>query len=86
LLPIVLGGTVIDSLFRLVQQHGGIEFSIDLDAQTVAAGEDVHRFDIDGFKKHCLLNGLDDIGLTLQHADQIRAYEQHRKQTAPWLF
>ncbi|MBI3186948.1 MAG: 3-isopropylmalate dehydratase small subunit, partial [Gammaproteobacteria bacterium] len=43
-------------------------------------------FDVDAFRKHCLLNGLDDIGLTLQHADAIRQYETSRKQSAPWLF
>jgi 3-isopropylmalate/(R)-2-methylmalate dehydratase small subunit len=43
-------------------------------------------FDVDDFRKYCLLNGLDDIGLTLQHADEIRAYEEQRRQDAPWLF
>ena len=86
LLPIVLDAAVIDVLFNTVQQEKGIEFTVDLDAQTVSAGDEVYAFEIDEFKKYCLLNGLDDIGLTLQHADQIRAYEDGRKRQAPWLF
>ena len=86
LLPIVLDAGVVDELFDLVATHKGIEFSVDLEAQQVLAGGNVHTFDIDDFRKYCLLNGLDDIGLTLQHADLIRDYEQERKQKAPWLF
>ena len=86
LLPITLGSDVVDSLFSKVQQNRGIEFTIDLESQTVTAGEDVYAFEIDEFKKYCMLKGLDDIGLTLQHADQIKAYEQERKQKFPWLF
>jgi 3-isopropylmalate/(R)-2-methylmalate dehydratase small subunit len=86
LLPIVLEASVIDALFDKVEKEKGIEFSVDLESQTVTADEDVFAFEIDEFKKHCLLNGLDDIGLTLQYADQIRAYEQDRKQKAPWMF
>jgi len=52
---------------------------------TTPSGETIH-FDVDAFRKHCLINGLDDIGLTLQHTDDIKAYEQSRKQQAPWLF
>ena len=86
LLPIVLDATVIDGLFDKVQQHTGIEFNIDLESQTVSAAEDVYTFEIDDFRKYCMINGLDDIDLTLQHAEQIRAYEQDRKRKAPWLF
>ena len=86
LLPIVLDADVVDELFHRVASHRGIEFSVDLEAQEVVAGDTVHTFEIDDFRKYCLLNGLDDIGLTLQHADLIRAYEQERKQKAPWLF
>jgi 3-isopropylmalate/(R)-2-methylmalate dehydratase small subunit len=59
---------------------------VDLESQVVTVGDDSYTFKIDDFKKHCLLNGLDDIGLTLQHADQIKTYERDRKRTAPWLF
>ena len=86
LLPIALHADIIDSLFELVQRHKGIEFTVDLEAQTLKAGEDVQKFEIDGFRKYCLLNGLDDIGLTLRHAELIKAYEEKRKQQAPWLF
>ena len=87
LLPIVLDADVVDALFRRVAAQPGLELSIDLPAQTVSAeGEVIARFDIDSFRKHNLINGLDDIALTLQHADEIRAYEARRKQQAPWLF
>jgi 3-isopropylmalate/(R)-2-methylmalate dehydratase small subunit len=86
LLPIVLDADVVDELFRTVATHKGIEFTVDLKAQEVVAGDTVHAFEIDDFRKYCMLNGLDDIGLTLQHADLIRVYEQERKQKAPWLF
>ena len=86
LLPIALDASVVDKLFALVEHNSGIEFTVDLQAQTVTAGDESYAFAIDDFKKHCLLNGLDDIGLTLQHAEAIKAYEQNRQQTAPWLF
>ena len=86
LLPIALDAGVVDKLFRLVEQNSGIEFTVDLQAQTVTAGDESYSFEIDDFKKHCLLNGLDDIGLTLQHAEAIKTFEQNRQKTAPWLF
>jgi 3-isopropylmalate/(R)-2-methylmalate dehydratase small subunit len=86
LLPIALEADTIERLFKLVEASPGFEISIDLRAQTLSAADDVIGFDIDGFRKHCLLNGLDDIGLTLQHADAIRNYEQTRQQHAAWLF
>ena len=86
LLPIVLPAAVVEQLFKAVKAQPGIEFSIDLESQAVAAGDEVFEFEIDAFKKYCLLNGLDDIGLTLKRADQIRVYERERKKTAPWLF
>jgi 3-isopropylmalate/(R)-2-methylmalate dehydratase small subunit len=60
---------------------------VDLERQVVVtpSGEEF-AFEVDNFRKHCLLNGLDDIGLTLQHADEIKAYEARRRQEAPWLF
>ena len=86
LLPIVLDTEVVDSLFARVTQQQGLEFTVDLESQSVIVGDECYRFEIDAFKKHCLLRGLDDIGLTLQHAEQIKAYEKQRKQQAPWLF
>ena len=87
LLPIVLDADTVDDLFKRVSANHGLELSIDLEAQTVSCeGEKIASFEIDAFRKHCMLNGLDDIALTLQHADEIKAYEDSRKQTAPWLF
>jgi 3-isopropylmalate/(R)-2-methylmalate dehydratase small subunit len=86
LLPIVLDAAIIDGLFASVIEEQGLKFTVDLESQSVIVGDQTYHFDIDAFKKHCLLNGLDDIGLTLQHADQIKAYEQQRRLQAPWLF
>ena len=87
LLPIALEATVVDDLFKRVSANNGLELSIDLAAQTVSCGDEViASFEIDEFRKHCMLNGLDDIALTLQHAEEIKAYEDKRKQSAPWLF
>ena len=87
LLPIALDVDVIDELFSRVSAHSGLELSIDLATQVVSCqGEKIASFEIDAFRKHCMINGLDDIALTLQHSDEIKAYEDNRKQTAPWLF
>ncbi len=87
LLPIVLDAKVIDSIFKAVDQNPGFELAIDLESQTIDMdGQAPIAFEVDEFRKHCLLNGLDDIGLTLQHADDIKAYEQKRSQQVPWLF
>lgn len=86
-LPIVLAESVVDQLFNEVDASPGYQLDVDLDAQTITTpGGDVISFDVDKFRKHCLLNGLDDIGLTLQHVDEIRAYEEKRRQETPWLF
>jgi 3-isopropylmalate/(R)-2-methylmalate dehydratase small subunit len=87
LLPIVLSDEQVDQLFKETSATEGYELTIDLEKQLVVtpSGEEM-AFEIDGFRKHCLLNGLDDIGLTLQHADEIKAYEEQRRQSAPWLF
>lgn len=86
-LPIVLETDVIERLFKEVAATPGYSLTIDLSAQTVEtpSGE-VFKFDLDEFRKYCLLNGLDDIGMTLQHADEIRTYEERRRAEAPWLF
>ncbi len=87
LLPIALAADVVDDLFKRVEATSGLQVSIDLATQMVSVdGEKLADFEIDDFRKHCMLNGLDDIALTLQHADEIKTYEDSRKQTAPWLF
>lgn len=87
LLPIILEEKIIDELFNRVAANSGFELSIDLETQTVSdESEKISSFEIDAFRKHCMINGLDDIALTLQHADEIKTYEDNRKQTAPWLF
>ncbi|MCT7359872.1 MAG: 3-isopropylmalate dehydratase small subunit [Thalassobium sp.] len=87
LLPIVLDDATVDRLFKAVAANEGYELTIDLAQQKVITpdGEEI-PFEVDAFRKHCLLNGLDDIGLTLQDADDIRAYEANRRQQSPWLF
>ena len=87
LLPIILSEAIVDKLFKEMYATEGYELTIDLAAQTVItpSGESF-GFEIDAFRKHCLLNGLDDIGLTLEKADAIRAYEAKRRVEAPWLF
>ncbi len=89
-LPIVLSEEKIDILFAETAMQEGYSLTIDLENQQVIEKDDLHTettpFDVDQVRKHCLLNGLDDIGLTLQHADDIKTYEEKRKQTAPWLF
>lgn len=87
ILPIVLEEQKVEQLFREVDAREGYRLTVDLEAQTVTtpAGESF-AFEVDPFRKRCLLEGLDDIGLTLEHADDIRAYEQRRQQQAPWLF
>ena len=87
LLPIYLDAAVVDRLFKEVAEQTGYQLTIDLAAQQVIIPSgDTISFEIDEFRKFCLLNGLDDIGLTLQHASAIQAYEAKRQQTAPWLF
>lgn len=86
MLPIVLATDVVEQLFKEVSAEIGYQLTIDLDAQKITKPNgDVIEFEVDEFRKYCLLNGLDDIGLTLKHADDIRSYEAKRKQEAPWL-
>ncbi len=86
-LPIVLPAAVMDRLFAATLATPGYRLTVDLEAQTITtpSGETI-SFEVDAFRRHCLLNGLDDIGLTLQRAERIRAYEARRHQEAPWLF
>ena len=87
LLPIVLGQDVIERLFAETQATPGYQLTVNLIAQTVTTPDGASfKFDIDAFRKKRLLEGLDDIGLTLKHVDEIRAYEARRRQEAPWLF
>lgn len=87
LLPIILPQATVDQLFAEVEANEGYQLTIDLDAQIIStpSGERI-EFEVDAFRKYCLLNGLDDIGLTLEEADTIKAYEQQRQAQAPWLF
>ncbi len=87
LLPIALDADVVDDLFKRVDATSGLQVAIDLETQTVSVdGKKLAGFKIDNFRKHSMLNGLDDIALTLQHADEIKTFEGSRKQMAPWLF
>ena len=87
LLPIVLDEKVVDQLFEEMYAQEGYALTIDLEKQQVIKPNgDTIVFDVDTFRKHCLLNGLDDIGLTLEDADDIRAYEAKRREQTPWLF
>ncbi len=86
ILPIVLAADELDALFDLTEHSVGFSLSIDLENQCVIRDGKKISFEVDAFRKECLLNGLDDIGLTLVHKDKIEAFEAHRKQTSPWLF
>jgi len=87
IMPLVLDEKVVDELFKEVFAQEGYELTVDLESQQIVKpnGESI-PFEIDSFRRHCLLNGLDDIGLTLAHQDDIKAYEAKRKQVSPWLF
>ena len=76
LLPVTLSDEQVDELFKLVQANPGITFEVDLEAQVVKAGDKTYSFKIDDFRRHCMLNGLDSIGLTLQHEAAISDYER----------
>jgi len=87
LLPIILTEAEVDELFNTVEAEPGMSLTVDLvNQKVVSPAEKEYSFEVDAFRKHCLLNGLDDIGLTLEHADEIRAYEAKRRESAPWLF
>ncbi len=87
LLPIVLPEQKVNQLFEAVFADPGAKFSVDLSEQTILTHQnETIEFEVDAFRKHCLLNGLDDIGLTLKDVDAIRAYETKRQKEAPWLW
>ncbi len=88
LLPVTLTEAEVDRLFHEVAAFPGFRLVIDLEKQAVATvdGSMVMRFEIEPFRKFCLINGLDDIGLTLRHADKIRTFEERHRAEQPWLF
>ena len=86
LLPIILDAQTVDSLFAKANGPEALKIEVNLGAQELRVGDVTISFDVDPFRKHCLLEGLDDIGLTLQHVDDIKTYEEKAKQNTPWLF
>ncbi|MES9949420.1 MAG: 3-isopropylmalate dehydratase small subunit [Candidatus Thiodiazotropha sp.] len=86
LLPIVLEEIIVDDLFRQSSDEKALQMTVNLSDQLLTTDHGQIPFEVDAFRKHCLLNGLDDIGLTLQHVDDIKAYEKRRRVEAPWLF
>ncbi|MDQ3185567.1 MAG: 3-isopropylmalate dehydratase small subunit [Pseudomonadota bacterium] len=87
LLPVVLDASNVDQLFREAQATEGYRLVVNLEEQSVTTpGDESFFFDVDPFRKHSLLNGLDEIGLTLQHADKIRTFEGKHRAAQPWLF
>ena len=87
MLPVVLSESDVDDLFNECFANVGYQLTVDLENQKVISpsGKE-YSFEVDAFRKHCLLNGLDDIGLTLQHADDIKAFEEKAKADRPWVF
>jgi 3-isopropylmalate/(R)-2-methylmalate dehydratase small subunit len=87
MLPIVLSADDVDALFEETEASEGYKLNIDLSEQSITSPSDKsYKFDVDAFRKHCLLNGLDDIGLTMQHQDAIKAFETKHQAAQPWLF
>lgn len=87
ILPVVLNEKIVESLFGQLYQSEDYELDVDLQQQTVTTPKgEVYAFEVDAFRKHCLLNGLDEIGLTLESSDKIKAFEALQKQSAPWLY
>ena len=87
MLPVILSEKDVDELFKECFANIGYQLTVDLENQKVISpsGKE-YSFEVDAFRKHCLLNGLDDIGLTLQHADDIKAFEEKAKEDRPWVF
>ncbi|GBF49021.1 isopropylmalate isomerase small subunit [Leptospira ryugenii] len=87
MLPIVLDDKTVEAIFQEISPTPGAEISIDLEQQKVIlpSGKE-HSFEVDAFRKYCLLNGLDDIGLTLKKADKIAEFEEKNKKDVPWLY
>ena len=87
-LPVVLSESEVDQLFYDAVSFPGFKLVIDLESQTVATTDEAKkfRFDVDPFRKYCMVNGLDEIGLTLRHAEKIKAFEARRQKQCPWYF
>ncbi len=86
-LPIKLDTAKVDALFKAVEANVGYKLEVDLEQQRITAADGtVYQFEVDAHRKHCLLNGLDDIGLTLQHVGDIKAFEEKHRAAQPWLF
>lgn len=85
LLPIVLKEEEVDGVLGLIEATPGIKLTVNLLDQRICIADLVLNFEVEPFRKHCLVNGLDDIGMTLQHADQIKAFEASRLAAQPWL-
>ncbi len=87
LLPITLDAAIVDALFKTVETTPGFRLKVDLEQQRITTPDGKnYPFEVDAHRKHCLLNGLDDIGLTLQHVDDIKAFEAKHRAAQPWLF
>ena len=87
ILPIVLDKEIVDQLFQEVNATEGYTLTVDLKSQSITRPDgSTIPFEVDSFRKHCLLNGLDDIGLTLEDADSIRTFEARWQQQSPWYF
>jgi 3-isopropylmalate/(R)-2-methylmalate dehydratase small subunit len=87
LLPIRLDAAKVDALFKVVQATPGFRLQVDLENQKISLPDgQAHAFEVDAHRKHCLLNGLDDIGLTLQHVADIKAFEVKHRAAQPWLY
>lgn len=84
-LPIVLKEEELKEVFAAIEAKPGIEITVSLENQTVSIAGKSYGFEVDAFRKHCLMNGFDDIGLTLQHRDEIIAFEKNRLAQQPWL-
>lgn len=86
ILPVVLDAGIVARLFGEVEATAGYTLEISLAEQVLRTpGGEAIPFEVDAFRKHCLLNGLDEIGLSLQHADKVRAYEERTRRASPWL-
>jgi len=81
-----LDAQTVDGLFAKANDPEALKIEVDLGSQSLSVGNETISFDVDPFRKHCLLEGLDDIGLTLQHVDDIKTYEEKAKLNTPWLF
>lgn len=87
ILPIVFNDKVVEDLFSQVESQPGFALTVDLEKQKVQLADDTElKFEVESFRKHALLNGFDDIGLTLEKSDIIKQYEVRRASEAPWLF